>query len=237
MLLPSGYELYTVGDNAITISFGNTISVETNQIVIAVFHTVQQRKILGVRDIIPAYSSVTVCYDILRIREKYPSAEQFIRKELEKILSHDIQVQEEKTALINIPVCYDISLGVDLHEMAEIKQIPVEEIIRIHSSTTYRVFMTGFLPGFPYMGMVDEKIAMPRKTEPRTKVAAGSVGIADRQTGIYPLESPGGWNIIGQTPVQLFDAEKTNPVLLQAGNLVRFTPISIETFYHLKKKK
>ena len=110
----------------------------------------------------------------------------------------------------------------------------IEEIIQMHTNKSYRVFMIGFLPGFAYMGSVDEKIITARRIQPRTNVAAGSVGIAGEQTGIYPLDSPGGWNIIGQTPLKLFDAKRENPVLLEAGDMVSFTAIDINEFHIIK---
>jgi inhibitor of KinA len=137
---------------------------------------------------------------------------------------------------IEIPVCYYPSLAPDLQSLADEKNLQVEEVIQLHTSRTYRVYMIGFLPGFAYMGKVDEHISMPRKTNPRTLVAEGSVGIAGEQTGIYPLDSPGGWNIIGQTPLRLFDAQKDELVLLRTGDSIKFFPIRLKEFLQMKSK-
>eukprot|EP01136_Pigoraptor_vietnamica_P038048 Opistho-1_new@106825 len=136
---------------------------------------------------------------------------------------------------ITIPVCYDLSLAPDLVELATLHQLSVEEVIQLHTAQTYRVYMIGFLPGFAYMGSVDERIRTARKANPRTKVPAGSVGIAGEQTGIYPLDSPGGWQLIGQTPLPLFDATRTDPCLLQPGDEVQFCSISLTAFHKLKQ--
>lgn len=135
--------------------------------------------------------------------------------------------------IIEIPVCYDDEYGLDLNEMAQYHQTTKEEIIRIHTGNLYHVFMMGFSPGFPYMGILPDSIATPRKNQPRLKVPAGSVGIAGNQTGIYPSESPGGWNIIGRTPLKLFDKEKSQPFLLNTGDTIKFIPISKKQFEEL----
>jgi inhibitor of KinA len=132
--------------------------------------------------------------------------------------------------LIRIPVCYAEAYAPDLASLAALHGISSEEVIAIHSAARYRVYMIGFLPGFPYMATVDKKIQTPRLAKPRTRVSAGAVGIAGAQTGIYPSDSPGGWQLIGQTPLKLFDVAKDNPVLLQPGDEVQFYPISIEAF-------
>jgi inhibitor of KinA len=131
---------------------------------------------------------------------------------------------------MRIPVCYAKTFAPDLEDLALQNKISQEEVIRIHTSATYRVYMIGFLPGFAYMGRVDERIVTPRRSQPRTMVPAGSVGIAGEQTGIYPFASPGGWNIIGQTPVALFDVKRKQPVLLQPGDEVTFYSITEHEF-------
>ncbi len=130
---------------------------------------------------------------------------------------------------ISVPVCYDLQLGNDLSIMSELHKLSPDEIISHHQSITYHVFMLGFLPGFAYMGEVDERIATPRKAKP-VPTKAGAVGIAGRQTGIYPLNSPGGWHIVGYTPVKMFDAVKETPAFLQPGNLVKFESIGLEEY-------
>ena len=225
-----------LGDHAITIIFGDTIDEDINQQALRFFNCLQQREITGVKDIIPAYTSVTVVYDIMKIQKQdnTVSAFEFMRHEIEKALQNVEQNKTEMEKIVRIPVCYDVSLGIDLKEMAEQKNLSIEEIIQLHSSATYRVYMIGFMPGFPYMGKVNAKIATPRKNSPRKNVAAGSVGIADFQTGIYPFNSPGGWNIVGQTPMMMFNTHYIEPCLLKPGDKVNFVPISLQEFYQLK---
>jgi len=146
-----------------------------------------------------------------------------------------MSVLQTKNKVIEIPVCYDKDFGIDLERVAQHTQISIHEIIQIHTSKTYHVYMLGFLPGFAYMGIVDERISTPRLITPRTNVAAGSVGITGSQTGIYPLDSPGGWNILGRTPIQLFNAGKEQPCLLQPGNTVKFISITKAAFDQLKQ--
>ncbi len=139
--------------------------------------------------------------------------------------------------LVHIPVCYEPSLGPDLELVASEKQLAIEEIIRLHSGRAYRVYMIGFLPGFPYMAAVDDRIVMSRKNKPRAVIPAGSVGLAGLQTGIYPLDSPGGWQIIGRTPVKLFDKDNTNFLRINAGDAVQFYAVSRTEFDKLQNFK
>ena len=200
------------------------------------YHQLLKANIIGVRDIIPAYTTVTVVYDITTIRNKISesSATLFVRNKIEEAIQECKQINNEPANTIEIPVCYHDSLGIDLIKIAEQKNLSIDEIIRMHTSTAYTVYMLGFLPGFAYMGTVDERIATPRLNTPRTNVKAGSVGIAGNQTGIYPLDSPGGWNIIGQTPLKMFDAKKEAPCLLKPGDIIKFVSISIEEFNRQK---
>ena len=143
---------------------------------------------------------------------------------------------EQKQNIVEIPACYDASLGLDIEVLATSKSITIEELIKRHSEKLYRIFCIGFLPGFAYMGKVDKIIATPRRQTPRPNVIQGSVGIAGEQTGIYPLNSPGGWNIIAQTPLQLFNANRGEPVLLKMGDTVKFSPISLNDFLAFKNR-
>jgi inhibitor of KinA len=136
-----------------------------------------------------------------------------------------------------IPVCYDPSFGYDLYSVAEEKQLTVEEVIKVHTSEVYRVYMIGFLPGFPYMASVNERIEVSRKPKPRTLVKSGSVGLAGRQTGIYPMDSPGGWQIIGRIPMKLFDRNRPGSQIIKAGDYVQFYPIALKEFLTLSQTK
>ena len=230
------YQIYSLGDHALTIELNNNISEKINQQILSLHYFLLQQTIIGIKDIIPAYSSLTVVYDVSAIKEKNAVAYTFIKQQIEQAIK-DHQPNYTTSRLIEIPVCYDLSFGIDLEEMAAQKNMSTQEIIQLHSNKIYRVYMIGFLPGFAYMGLVHKKIITPRKAQPRTKIIAGSVGIAGEQTGIYPFDSPGGWNIIGQTPLQLFNAKRKEPVLLQAGDSIQFLPIGVDEFYQIKNQQ
>jgi inhibitor of KinA len=226
-----------LGDSAVVITFGDEIDETINQQVLCLFRYLKEKKIPGVKDILPAYASLAVIYDIMVIKKMFNciSAFDHIRNEMERALQDFDTAEIEAAKIIFIPACYDVSLGIDLEEMSIQKNIPVEDIIQMHHSATYRVYMTGFMPGFPYMGKVSGMIASPRKAAPRKFVGAGSIGIAGFQTGIYPFDSPGGWNIVGQTPMQMFNAHYEPPCMLAPGDHVQFVPISLEEFHELKR--
>ncbi|HEX3025214.1 MAG TPA: 5-oxoprolinase subunit PxpB [Chitinophagaceae bacterium] len=229
------YQISPLGDHALTIILSDIIDESINQKIIALFYHLQKQTLHFIKDIIPAYSSITIIYNVIAVRKKHSSAYLFIKSEIENVITNCDWNINPSTKKIEIPVCYDVSLGIDLEEMSHQKNIPVDEIIQLHCNKIYKVYMIGFLPGFAYMGSVDEKIITPRKKQPRIKVHAGSVGIAGEQTGIYPFDSPGGWNIVGQTPFKLFDATRETPVFLQAGDEIKFVPINLNEFKKLKE--
>jgi|SRR5882724_6005045 len=227
------YHIFPLGDSAITVDFGNLIDETINQRVMALFNQLQNSPLPGMIEAVPAYSSLTVYYDVFHLRKLVSSGKtvyEWMEEQLKKKLQQPIPPNDLLTATITVPVCYDKDFALDIEEIATAKNISIDEVIQIHTSKTYRVYMLGFLPGFAYMGEVDEQLEMPRKQQPRQKVEAGSIGIAGKQTGIYPLSSPGGWQIIGQTPLQLFDADKKEPTLLKAGDKVKFISISKDEF-------
>jgi inhibitor of KinA len=235
MLTQPGYTIFPLGDCALTIDFGNRISEELNKKVIALFNLLQQHPVPGIVEAVPAYSSLTFFYDpVALLKNIQPGKSVFdrMRKKVEELLEKTTSASTEKEKLIRIPVCYETTFGPDLMRISELKKIAAEEIIRLHTAVQYRVYMIGFLPGFPYLGEVNERIIVPRKNEP-VIVKAGSVGIAGKQTGIYPLDSPGGWQIIGRTPYRLFNKERDNPVLLNAGDRVEFYSITADEFEKL----
>jgi inhibitor of KinA len=220
--------IFPLGDSALTVDFGNLIDQTVSREVIGLFSRMKEEAIPHVTDLVPAYSSLTIHYDVFSIREENPgeTAFDYMTRQVEKVLDRENYHDSPEGRLVRVPVCYGGVFGPDLAELAGAKGLSEEEVIRVHGSVRYRVYMIGFLPGFAYMGQVDERIAMPRKAQPRTHVAGGSVGIAGRQTGIYPLDSPGGWQIIGRTPLRLFDANSENTVLFQPGDMVEFYSIS-----------
>ena len=165
----------------------------------------------------------------------YQNAYEWMRQQLEERLQQPVQQDQITGRLLKIPVCYDEEFAWDIQRLATTKNIAVDEVIQIHTAKQYKVFMLGFLPGFPYMGELDEKIAMPRKPQP-VNIIEGSVGIAGKQTGIYPLSSPGGWQIIGRTPVKMFDSNKKEIAFLQAGDTVQFYSITSDEFKDIKSR-
>lgn len=203
--------------------------------VMALQNAFNQKKFEGFIESVPAYSSLGIFYDISAIKRNHPGATayDFVKNFTNKLLSDlpEITPQLAKPAL-QVPVFYN---GEDLSQLASLHQLSTEEVIRIHTEKIVRVFMIGFLPGFAYMGKVDDRIATPRLASPRPLVKPGSVGIAGSQTGIYPLASPGGWQLIGQTPIKIFDIRKETPCFFQAGDLVQFVAISKSDFEKLNE--
>lgn len=189
-------------------------------------------------DIIPAYTTLTIVYDLIQIRKKHKSAFEWVKTQVEHTIDTCDWNQELNSRSITVPVCYDISFAPDSVRLASTKKVTVDQLIELHHQKNYHVFMIGFLPGFAYMGTVNKRIASPRLAKPRMQVTEGSVGIAGEQTGIYPMESPGGWNIIGRTPLKLFDRVRMNePVLLRPGDHVQFIPITKEQFLSFDQAK
>lgn len=223
------FTISPLGDSALVVSFGDVIDDGINQKVLQVFQQLKQASPFII-DVVPAYSSLAIYYDIISLQEKGKSAFEKMQEIIAPFLENKSSDALNTGREVSIPVCYSKTYAPDLEELAAQKGLSAEEVIQIHTAKTYRVYMIGFLPGFPYMGKVDERIATPRKSSPRTAVPAGSVGIAGEQTGIYPLASPGGWNIIGRTPLPLFDKDNTEPVMLQPGDKVRFYSITEDEF-------
>jgi inhibitor of KinA len=227
--------IYPCGDHAITVAFGDEISKDINRKVISLFKYISSHPPEGLLNLVPAYHTLTLVYDTAFLKKKDPNGSVYenMHAYLEKITGKET-VTTNAANTIDVPVCYDVSLAPDLVSLAQMHSLPVEEVVRIHTSITYHVYMIGFLPGFAYMGSVDEKIRTPRKAKPRTVVPSGSVGIAGEQTGVYPFDSPGGWQLIGQTPVKMFDAGKEVPCFLQPGDQVRFCSITLKEFQKIK---
>lgn len=226
------YKIYSLSEGAVTIELGNSIDETTHGYVMALNEAIEQIFFEGFTETVPAYTTVTVYYNPAIVYKKTKSAPLcFVKKYIENLIADLSLPEKSKTETIVIPVCYEDEFAPDLSFIAGEKNISKEEVIRIHSSAVYTVYMIGFSPGFPYMGIVSDAIAMPRKDTPRAMVEAGSVGIAGKQTGIYSFNTPGGWQIIGRTPLQLFDKEKEKPSLLKPGDTVQFQPISSEEFY------
>lgn len=180
----------------------------------------ESNKIEGIVEVVPTYRSLMIHYDALTIG--YDDLVKKLKSLEDKL--EDISLPEPE--VIVIPTVYGGEYGPDIENVAQHNGIAVEEVIKIHSSKEYLIYMLGFTPGFPYLGGMDEKIATPRLKSPRTKINKGSVGIAGSQTGIYPIDSPGGWQLIGRTPLKLYEPNREVPILLKAGNYIKFAPIS-----------
>ncbi len=216
------YKIFPLSDSAITIDFGNVIDENINDIVMQLYKNCTKNTFVGMKETIPAYASLTIFYDVFSVRRKYTffkTAYAFVEDFLIKSYENIGEGESCQKRIIEIPLVYD---GEDLSYVANFHQISEAQTVELHTAPTYRVYMMGFLPGFAYMGGLDARIATPRKSLPRTKVPAGSVGIAGNQTGIYPSESPGGWQLIGRTELQLYTPNADEITLLKAGDLVKF---------------
>lgn len=214
-----------LSESALTVEFGETIDVHTNDLVLAFAAAVEQAGLAGFLEVVPTYRSATVYFDPLRT--DVATLTEHVRPVLRAIDT----IPRRAPATHTIPVWYGGSAGPDLNDVAKHAGLTPEEVSILHASVIYRVYMLGFSPGFPYLGTVPDRIAMPRLPTPRKQVAAGSVGIAGTQTGMYPHASPGGWRIIGRTPVSLFSVTRPAPFLLSPGDQVQFVPIG-ETEFH-----
>jgi inhibitor of KinA len=221
--------ILAAGDQALLIEFGEEIKPSINRRVQAFAQRASQHKISGIGELVPSYCTVLIYYDpmILSFSQADSWAGEFLS-------SGSVDV-ESTPKIKEVPVLYGGPHGPDIDFVAEHNGISVEEVIRIHTGQPYLVYVVGFSPGFTAMGTVPEKIRAPRLPTPRTRVAAGSVGIGGVQTGIYPVESPGGWRLIGRTPLKLFDLSWTPPSHFQAGDYARFFSISEEEFRELSK--
>lgn len=226
-------QFISLSEKAILASFGNTIDEQVHANIIALKNELELTPLQGMLAIVPAYNSLAIYYDAAAFEKKEADVSiQAVVLELVKaqIKKQKAPVSAIKQTIIEIPVCYDEEYGIDLEELSSQLHLSAKEIIQLHTGKTYKVYMMGFTPGFAYMGTVDEQLFSKRKDEPRLKIPAGSVAIAGNQTGIYPLETPGGWNIIGRTAVTLFDKEREPPFLLKAGDTVKFVPVTKEEF-------
>jgi len=211
--------------DSLVIYFGNTIGSEVAKEVRQVFYSLKETKVEGITELIPSYTSLMISYDFMQF-----SYEQICEKIENALKDAQELYKETNSRSIVLPVYYGEDVGLDLADMAKNKGMSTQEIIDIHSQQEYFVYAIGFAPGFPYMGEVDASIATPRLANPRAKVPKGSVGIADRQTAVYPRQSPGGWNIIGRTPTEMFDTSYQGFSYFRVGDKVKFMPISKDEF-------
>jgi inhibitor of KinA len=230
------FDIYSLSEKAITIEFGGNISEDLLQKITSFNQLVHQYPFAGFCTTVPAYTTLSIFFDPIKVSQ----SELFGATCFEKVSNYvnELKNKEGNTIVliankITIPVCYDDIFGPDIQEVASLNRLTIEEVIHLHSSALYKVYMIGFIPGFAYLGGMDAQLNTPRKATPRKAVPSGAVGIAGQQTGIYPLETPGGWQIIGQTPLKLFDANRMQPSLLKAGDQVVFKSIDLQEFRHL----
>lgn len=223
------YRIFPLGTDALTIDFGNEISLALNDKAVNLAEYFEKNPFEGLREIVPAYASLTIFYDVFKIRKNFTdfnTAFEAVSDLAEKALQNSLDKLLSNPRLIEIPVDFSEEFALDLEFVAVRNSLTKLKVIEIFTAATYRVFMLGFMPGFAYMGEVSKEIAAPRKSSPRRFVPKGSVGIAGRQTGIYPFDSPGGWQIIGKTDFELFTPQTENPCALRAGDLVKFYAIN-----------
>ena len=225
-----------LGDSALFITFGDGISEEIHLSIKKFLSILEENNFNGLIEVVPSYTSICIYYDVYFVNKwntegssPYEKMVNYIKTLLQK---KEVLINE-KNRLIEIPVCYGGIYGPDLSEVASYNNLLEQQVINIHTENECLVYMLGFAPGFAFMGGMDEKIATPRKETPRLKIPAGSVGIAGKQTGVYPFETPGGWQIIGRTPLKLFLPEQNPPTLLRAGDRIRFVAISEQEYMEL----
>jgi inhibitor of KinA len=227
------YHIFPLGDAGITISFGDTIDPALNKYITGLFYYFKESELSYVKDVVPAYTTLSLHYDlveVMRLKKGHDTAYDFVVQQVQHLMENVPAFPTHHGRRIEVPVCYAPIHAPDIQALAALKNCSPDDIAAWHQSRTYLVYMIGFLPGFPYMGEVDNRLATPRKATPRSYVPAGSVGIAGHQTGIYPVASPGGWQLIGRTPLQLFNPEQTVPVLLQPGDEIVFYSITEHEF-------
>lgn len=221
--------ILTAGDSSLLVEFGKEISPDINRKIAATVQLMKEQHIEGVTDMIPAFCSLLINYD--------PRVIQYdeIRERVQSIVKIDAKAGAGRKKVFEIPVCYGGEYGPDIANIAQHAGLAEEEVIQIHSSRDYLIYMLGFLPGFCYLGGLDERIHTPRLANPRIKINAGSVGIGGSQTGIYPLDSPGGWQLMGMTPVRTYDPGREVPILLEAGDYIRFVPVDEAEYKRIKE--
>jgi inhibitor of KinA len=236
-------ELFPQGEHAVLVQFGSVIDIHVHNQVKRFSAQLERRPLPGMIEYIPAYTTVTVFYDPVSVCESQKrmtgsevcSPYEWMCKHIQEAVEAMGEEGDDGGRTVEIPVCYGGDFGPDLSYVAAYNLLTEDEVIAIHSGGEYLVCMIGFAPGFPYIGGMSEKIATPRRASPRLAIPAGSVGIAGNQTGIYPIETPGGWQIIGRTPLCLFRPEAHPPSLLQVGDRVRFVPVSVKEFLRFEK--
>ena len=219
----------TCGDCAVTVAFRQEIREDTNRKIRYLAEKLQNAGIHGLLETVPTYCSLTVYYEPLVLS----------RRKLEQQVLRFLSAYRPDTAgkkrVFEIPVCYEGEFAPDMEDVCQLTGLSREQVVSLHSGVDYLIYMLGFLPGFPYLGGMDPRLEAPRLDSPRTRIPPGAVGIGGKQTGIYPLASPGGWRLIGRTPAAIYDPDRAKPIAYEAGDYIRFRPISEDEFYRLRE--
>lgn len=221
------YSVLPAGDAALVVDFGNRVDLKLSAKVLALGERLAKLKLAGVIETVPTTRSLSIYYEPLHI-----SADALHRQVTE--IMDNLEEASVDGRRWQIPVCYDADVAPDLHDVAERCRLTPAEVIELHSSVTYHVYMLGFLPGLAYLGDLPAQLELPRRTSPRPKISAGSLGIGGRMTCIYPMDTPCGWHLIGHSPVPLWDPRLEQGAVLKAGDKVRFKPVSLREYEHLK---
>ncbi|ANF96768.1 5-oxoprolinase subunit PxpB [Paenibacillus bovis] len=229
------WTIHPLGDSALLIEFGQEIHSDTLGRIQTAAQQIEQNPFPGWIECVPSYTTLAVYYDLAVLSlMNHPGSpgiyEQVCQLVEQRLLTALVQEKKQASRIVEIPVCYGGEYGPDLQVVADHNRLTTDQVVQIHTSGDYTVYAIGFAPGFPYMGGMSPQIAALRKQTPRLTIPAGSVGIAGGQTGIYPLETPGGWQLIGRTPVRIFDPAQSPPALLQSGDRVRFLSITAEEY-------
>ncbi|GAA0329184.1 5-oxoprolinase subunit PxpB [Bacillus carboniphilus] len=227
------YRIEPLNEESIIVTFLPQTDASIHKKVQLLNRAIHEQPFNGLIETVPAYHSVTLHFE--PIHEDNLSPFQFVKKHLIELLSQSKVDEAYSFRKLKIPVCYDPRLGEDLITLSKELHLTIEEVIQIHSGPLYEVVFIGFSPGFPFLSGLDERIAFPRKSSPRLKIDPGSVGIAGNQTGIYSVETPGGWNIIGKTPITLFESNKPSPSFFKVGDRLKFVPISFDNYTNWKE--
>lgn len=222
-------KILTAGDSSLLVQMTQEIRPDINGKLSALVKLIKEQKVEGVIDTIPAFCSLLINYNprVVSYGE--------LKKRIESMIKVDVTLGEHHKKVFEIPVCYGGEYGPDLSTIAKHGGISEKKVIEIHSGKDYLIYMLGFLPGFTYLGGLDERIHTPRLPNPRLRIPAGSVGIGGSQTGIYPMDSPGGWQLMGKTPIKTYDPGRAKPILMEAGDYIRFVPIEEKEFLEIQK--
>lgn len=250
-LFPSPYpRIFPLGESAVLVELGDRIDPDIHHQVLSLAAELEARSFPGLIEVVPAFNTLAVYYDPYTVScpeqavlpagqnvlSPYLAVCEWVREAAARTESHEAEPLVHRR-VVTIPVCYGEEYGPDLEYVAILNGLTPEDVIAIHSGRDYRVYMIGFAPGFPYLGGMSERIAAPRLSAPRSVIPAGSVGIAGTQTGIYPLPTPGGWRLIGRSPLVLFNPEESPPTRLQAGDTVRFQPITASEYKQWERRR